>query len=111
MTDDSENYGRPRGGSTLRSYLALVRLPNVFTAMADVAMGFLFVQSRGWQWDPWWDSWTLATLLAASGLLYMAGMVLNDVFDLETDRHERPDRPLPSGRIPLTTARGSAGDC
>ena len=25
-------------------YLELLRLPNFFTAMADVAMGFLFVQ-------------------------------------------------------------------
>ena len=44
-------------------------------------------------------------LLAASCLLYTAGMVLNDVYDLEVDRRERPQRPLPSGRISLTTAR------
>ena len=32
-------------------------------------------------------------------------MVLNDVFDVELDREEQPDRPLPSGRIPLNSAR------
>lgn len=32
-------------------------------------------------------------------------MVLNDVFDFETDQQERPDRPLPSGRIPLGRAK------
>ena len=32
-------------------------------------------------------------------------MVLNDVFDVELDREEQPDRPLPSGRIPLSSAR------
>jgi len=41
----------------------------------------------------------------ASSLLYIAGMVLNDVFDLETDRQQRPERPLPSGRVSLTAAR------
>jgi 4-hydroxybenzoate polyprenyltransferase len=105
MTADSESRSEARGGSTLRGYLALMRLPNVFTAMADVAMGFLFVQSADWRWDAWWDTWALATLLAASGLLYVAGMVLNDVFDLEIDRQERPERPLPSGRISLAAAR------
>ena len=82
-----------------RGYLQLMRLPNVFTAMADVAMGFLFVQAPSWRWDAWWDSWTLGLLLAATSLLYMAGVVLNDVFDLEIDRRERPERPLPSGRV------------
>jgi 4-hydroxybenzoate polyprenyltransferase len=70
-------------------------------------MGFLFVQQLslklGGDWSPW-DSWTLATLIAASSLLYIAGVVLNDVFDLEIDRQERPERPLPSGRISPATA-------
>jgi 4-hydroxybenzoate polyprenyltransferase len=88
-----------------RAYLQLMRLPNVFTAMADVAMGFLFVQSAG----PWHftrlDYAALAALVAASSLLYLAGMVLNDVFDVEVDRQERPERPLPSGKIPFETAQ------
>ena len=100
-----ESRLRFRNRSTLRSYLELMRLPNVFTAMADVAMGFLFVQAADWHWDPWWDSWTLATLLATSSLLYISGVILNDVFDLETDRRERPERPLPSGRVSLAAAR------
>lgn len=79
-------------------YLRLMRLPNVFTAMADIAMGFLFVHdvktiSTDWP--------VLAVLLGASSLLYTAGMVLNDVYDLEVDRQERPFRPLPSGQVPL----------
>ena len=31
--------------------------------------------------------------------IYAAGISLNDVFDLEIDRVERPNRPLPSGRV------------
>ena len=32
-------------------------------------------------------------------------MVLNDVFDVEIDRRERPERPIPSGRVSLDAAR------
>ena len=45
-----------------------------------------------------------ACLAGALACLYMAGMVLNDVFDVEIDRKERPFRPLPSGEIGLGTA-------
>jgi 4-hydroxybenzoate polyprenyltransferase len=44
-------------------------------------------------------------LVTASALIYMAGMVLNDVFDVDIDRIERPGRPLPSGRIAWNWAR------
>jgi 4-hydroxybenzoate polyprenyltransferase len=36
--------------------------------------------------------------------IYAAGIVLNDLFDLEIDRAERPGRPLPSGRVSLRFA-------
>lgn len=83
----------------LWDYLRLTRLPNVFTAWADVAMGFVVVQQTLRPWG------TFASLAAASALLYSAGMVLNDVWDLEQDRQERPERPLPSGRLPVAAAR------
>jgi 4-hydroxybenzoate polyprenyltransferase len=80
------------------AWLQLLRLPNVFTAAADVTMGFLVTQ-RGL--EPQLD---FAMLVAASCLLYLSGMVLNDVFDAEVDARERPERPIPSGRIPLDVA-------
>jgi 4-hydroxybenzoate polyprenyltransferase len=100
--------------STLQSYLELLRLPNVFTAIADVAMGFFFVLAgtagANWAFDA--AGWprpvgmvTFGLLAAASALLYSSGMVLNDVFDIELDREEQPYRPLPSGRIPIKSAR------
>jgi len=95
-----------RSPSTLRAYLQLVRLPNVFTAMADAAMGFLFVQgitnSR--------DGWTLGLLIGASSLLYASGVVFNDVFDHRLDALERPERPIPSGRVPLRVAAWLGGE-
>ncbi len=104
-----------RGGWSLTPYVQLLRLPNLFTAMADVAMGFLFVRAS-WAWNPApinlrpIGAWVLALLALASALLYAAGVVLNDVFDLERDRRERPERPLPSGRVSLRGPAGSAGN-
>ncbi|MEM8947412.1 MAG: UbiA family prenyltransferase [Planctomycetota bacterium] len=77
----------------------LLRAGNVFTAVSNVLAGFLLV--RG-EWQPLLP---LVMLAATSALLYLAGMVLNDVFDLEIDRVERPDRPLPAGRIPPIAAK------
>jgi len=89
----------------LLAYLQLLRLPNVFTAIADVTMGYLVTQVA----FPYQDrSASLMVpfllLLATSVCLYLAGMVLNDLFDVEIDRKERPQRPLPSGRISLRSA-------
>jgi 4-hydroxybenzoate polyprenyltransferase len=85
--------------SRFRSYAQLVRLPNVFTAFADIGLGALAV--RAWQGGYPGPGWWLAfgCLLAASGCLYCAGMVWNDFFDLEQDWRERPFRPIPSGRV------------
>lgn len=99
MTEPPTKQHGPR--STALAYMELVRLPNVFTAMADVAMGFLFVRSiTGPR-----DAGILALLLLASSLLYTAGMVLNDLFDFDVDARERPGRPLPSGRVSRRAAR------
>lgn len=38
-------------------------------------------------------------LLVALSLAYLGGMYLNDAFDAEIDRRERPGRPIPSGRV------------
>jgi 4-hydroxybenzoate polyprenyltransferase len=85
--------------SPLLAWLRLCRAPNVFTALADVSMGFLVARQA---LD---ELGIFVCLLASSAGLYMAGMVLNDVFDVEVDRKERPFRPLPSGQIALPTAR------
>jgi 4-hydroxybenzoate polyprenyltransferase len=89
----------PQAGSGFRAMLELLRLPNVFTAIADVMMGFLVVQGT---FEPYT---TLGLLVATSCCLYLAGMVFNDVFDRQIDAVERPQRPIPSGRISLGAAR------
>jgi 4-hydroxybenzoate polyprenyltransferase len=82
----------------MRAYLQLVRLPNVFTAMADILLGFLLTHRTLEPVGPF------VLLLAASSLLYLSGMVLNDYFDREQDARERPFRPIPSGRVSERTA-------
>jgi 4-hydroxybenzoate polyprenyltransferase len=64
-----------------------------------VSMGF-FVVRRAVD-----EIGAFACLAGASACLYTAGMVLNDVFDIDIDKQERPFRPLPSGQIGPGTAR------
>lgn len=85
--------------SQVMAYLRLFRIPNVFTAVADVVMGFLLTHVSLAPWE------VFLPLAAVSCLIYMAGMVLNDVFDHEVDAIERPERPIPSGAIQFGTAR------
>jgi hypothetical protein len=84
-----------------RAYAQLVRLPNLFTALADICLGWLAALAAGAPGTRWPS---FALLMCASACLYSAGMVWNDFFDLEQDRRERPFRPLPSGRVPRRSA-------
>lgn len=86
------NGASPGGGAAL-AWRQLLRLGNVFTAASNVIAGFLLVYG---QWKP---AGALAALVGASMLLYAAGMALNDAFDAPLDARERPERPIPSGRI------------
>lgn len=95
MTADPSPHRR----SPALAWLRLFRLPNVFTALADVLMGYAVVQQSFTPVGP------LLCLLVASACLYTAGMVLNDVFDVEQDTRERPQRPIPSGQISAGSAR------
>lgn len=82
-------------------YAQLLRLPNLFTAMADVLMALFAVLALA----P--DNVRLLSFLCvliASGCLYCSGMIWNDYFDLEQDRKERPQRPLASGVISTSKA-------
>jgi 4-hydroxybenzoate polyprenyltransferase len=82
----------------VRAYLQLMRLPNVFTALADILAGYFIVSVGVLQGRM--DLPEICLLLAASAGLYTGGIVLNDYFDAEVDRRERPGRPIPSGRVP-----------
>lgn len=91
MSDENESSSA--GSSKLLAYLQLFRAPNVFTAIADVAMGFVFVTGTLQPLE------SFLCLAIASCMLYTAGMILNDVYDFDVDLEERPSRPLPSRRV------------
>lgn len=78
----------------LKQYLLLIRLPNVFTTPSNILAGYFAAVTVAQA-----NSTQLLALTISSGLLYVAGILLNDYFDFEIDRRERPSRPLPSGII------------
>lgn len=61
-------------------------------------MGFIFIHQS---FQP---AGGLVFLILSTVCLYSAGMILNDVFDLEVDSRERPERPIPSGAVSLRVA-------
>lgn len=85
----------------LRAWLELLRPANVATALADVLAGFAIAGLQNRPALPW--------LLLATACLYAGGIVLNDFFDRHLDRVERPERPIPSGRVgaPAAAALGA----
>lgn len=78
----------------LRQYLLLVRAPNLFTVPSNILAGYFATAPVGVT-----DIGALLLLVVSSIFLYMSGIILNDYFDIEVDRKERPNRPLASGRI------------
>jgi len=77
-------------------YFALTRPANVITAISDIAAGVAIANAFLVTPFPWTSFVFLS--LATSGL-YAGGIVFNDVFDVELDKIERPERIIPSGKL------------
>lgn len=107
MPEPTETTGTTETGiqRSLIAWGQLVRLPNVFTVLADVGAAFLVVGS-----GPNPTSRFVAVLIAGV-LLYWGGMILNDLLDLQQDRQQRRSRPLAAGLISLGQARIAAITC
>ncbi len=78
----------------MTAYLQLARLSNIPTVFSNVLVGFTIAEWFGPY--PW--SGLLLPLFVAS-TLYVGGMALNDLLDRHIDAKERPQRPIPSGRL------------
>lgn len=87
--------------TSLSTWLQLLRAPNLFTVPGDPLAGFLL--ASGGALHP-----SVLVAIVASLALYAAGLLLNDLCDLEEDRAERPSRPLPSGAASAKTVRAAA---
>lgn len=96
---DSTAPERPAG--RVRAWFEVLRAPNLLTVPGDPIAGALLAAVAAGGALPWP---AIAWCAAASLAIYAAGLLLNDVVDLDEDRRERPQRPLPSGRISPKTA-------
>lgn len=83
------------------AWAQLIRAPNFFTVVSNIVAA----QVIATQGNP---SVSLLLFILASAFLYHAGMIMNDCVDLVIDTTENPQRPLPSRRIALVTAKQSA---
>ncbi|MEU4834189.1 SCO3242 family prenyltransferase [Streptosporangium sp. NPDC023615] len=82
-----------------RDLVELVRAPAALSVPGDVAAGAAAGQALGGR--------TLG-LACSSVCLYWAGMAANDWADRHLDAVERPERPIPSGRVSPGAALGIA---
>jgi hypothetical protein len=81
---------------TLRTALRLGRVSNLPTVVSNVLAG---VALSGRFPSPL----AIALVCLAMCLMYVAGMFLNDAFDRDIDRVERPERPIPAGEVAAST--------
>jgi len=74
-------------------YIHLLRPSNFFITVASVLISCLLAGGKAGQ--------TVAMVCAAlaAGCIGGGGMVVNDIFDVEIDRINKPARPLPSGAV------------
>ena len=82
--------------TSVRDLAELVRAPAALSVPGDTLAG---AASAGWP-----AGRRTALLPLASVSLYWAGMALNDWADRDLDSVERPERPIPSGRVSPRTA-------
>lgn len=83
-----------------RAVAELVRAPAALTVPGDSLAG---AAAAGWPFGS-----RTPALAASSVCLYWAGMALNDYADRVVDAAERPERPIPSGRVRPEVALGLA---
>ncbi|MDT0307398.1 UbiA family prenyltransferase [Streptomyces sp. DSM 44917] len=99
MADAGRPHARP-GPPGWRAVAELLRAPAALTVPGDGLAGAAAAGRAFHRATP---------LLTASSLcLYAAGMALNDWADRAADARDRPERPLPSGRIAPSFALGLA---
>lgn len=81
----------------IKPYLQLTRPANIITAISDIMAG---IAIAGFSFSlAQIDIWKAVFLCISTIGLYGGGIVFNDIFDLELDRIERPERVIPSGKV------------
>jgi geranylgeranylglycerol-phosphate geranylgeranyltransferase len=80
---------------TVFNLIRIVRPHNIAAAVLSTLVGFAMTGSRSWPW----------MLVSAVALSTAAGNVINDLYDIDIDRINKPARPLPSGAVSVRAAR------
>ena len=89
---------------TVRDWLDLFRAGNCVSGLVGVFLGAILTLEE----FPSGDNLKITTLLGLSVYSFMASWnALNDYLDLEIDKINRPDRPLPSERISQSLAKAA----
>lgn len=83
---------------TATAALQLTRPLNVAIAMLSVLIAVLITRVE-FHWLP------VVLACLSAGLIMAGGNTINDYFDIDIDRINKPQRPLPSGSIPPNAAR------
>src|SRR5437867_6492190 len=77
-----------------RTVLILGRVSNLPTVWSNCLAGWLLGGGG--------TGWMFLLVCLGATCLYLGGMFLNDAFDVEFDRRQRTERPIPSGAITLS---------
>ncbi len=84
----------------LKDYFHLFRIPNLFTVPPDILGGYFVTAINNL---PSINYYNILLLIFSSIFLYIGGLVTNDLFDINKDKIERPNRPLSGGKITRST--------
>jgi hypothetical protein len=82
---------------TIKGHLALARISNSPTVLSNTLAGVVLANAR------WFDGRT-GLVAIAMVLFYTAGMYLNDLLDYAHDCRDKPERPLPAGKVSRVAA-------
>jgi 4-hydroxybenzoate polyprenyltransferase len=83
--------------ATFKAFLDLCRISNLPTVWTNV-LAAMVLSGVSFSWADF------LVLSASLSFFYSGGMCLNDLWDAEIDRVDKPFRPIPSGRISIRTA-------
>jgi len=88
----------PEPPNKIQEWLRLSRLPkNIVSSSLLTLVGAYVAHPDTWMiWitsPPFWAAYTMIQCITASS------MIINDIYDIELDRHQHPDRPLVLGTI------------